>query len=285
MRDHATQVLAEGFAFPEGPRWHDGLLWFSDMHAGEVRTVDASGESRVRFEVDAGPSGLGWMPDGTLLVVSQEDHRVLRWDGRALTGHADLEGVAAGPCNDMVVDARGNAYVGNFGFDLYAGETPVPTCLALVTPKGDVSVAAADLLFPNGAVVTPDGTTLVVGETFAAQLTAFDIGPDGSLGNRRIWARLAPGDVPDGCCLDAAGAIWVASPTTGHVVRVEEGGHVTDRVTVSEERSAYACMLGGADGRTLFCCTSSEMLPSLTCEARSGAIETVAVDIPHAGLP
>lgn len=285
MREHSTRVLEEGLAFPEDPRWHDGLLWYSDMHMGEVRTVDAEGRGRVTVEVETGPSGLGWLPDGTLLVVSQEDRKVLRRDETGLTEHADLGRVATGLCNDMVVDARGNAYVGNFGFDLYAGDAPVPACLALVTPDGDVSVAVENLLFPNGAVITPDGATLVVGETFAGHLTAFDIDPDGSLANRRVWARLDGGSVPDGCCLDAAGAIWVASPTTGDVVRVEAGGSVTDRVVVSAGRKAYACMLGGADGRTLFCCTSSEMLPPLTIESRGGAIETATVEIPHAGLP
>jgi sugar lactone lactonase YvrE len=198
-----------------------------------------------------------------------------------LVEHADLSAVASFHCNDMVVDARGRAYVGNFGFDLHGGEQPVATTLALVDPDGSVRVAAEDLRFPNGTVITPDGRTLIVGESFGACLTAFDIAEDGSLSGRREWARMS-GAVPDGICLDAEGAIWAASPVGGGVLRLREGGEVTHRVEVEHE--AFACMLGGPERRTLFICTAANSDPDET-SVRSGRIERVEVEVPGAGLP
>lgn len=285
MERHSTEVLTSGLAFPEGPRWRDNLLWFSDMHGREVRTVDVRGRGSVVVKLQDRPSGLGWLPSDVLLVVSMDDRRVLAWDGVSLEEHADLSDVAPGRCNDMLVDSRGNAYVGNFGFDLFAGGEPKSTVLALVGTDGAVSIAAEDLLFPNGMVLFPDRSTLVVGETFGARLTAFDVDEGGRLSGRRVWAALEDGHVPDGICPDADGAVWVASPTTGVALRVLEGGEVTDIVEVSEGRAPYACMLGGPDGRTLFCCTSSTMFPEEAAAQRGGAIEAVEVPVPHDGLP
>jgi len=275
-------ALLDGLAFPEGPRWHDGRLWFSDMHQHRVVAIDTDGHAETIVEVPNRPSGLGWLPDGRLLVVSMTDRRVLRLERNSLIEHADLSSLATFHCNDMVVDAGGRAYVGNFGFDLDAGETPTPAALVLVTPEGSAKVAADDLMFPNGTVITPDGRTLIVGESFGARLTAFDIADDGSLSNRREWAR-TEGAVPDGICLDEEGAIWVASPISAEVLRVREGGQVTDRIKV--ETQAFACMLGGDDGRTLFICTAASSNPEECRASASGRIETLQVAIPRAGLP
>jgi sugar lactone lactonase YvrE len=275
-----VSVVLDGLAFPEGPRWHDGRLWFSDMHAHEVVALDVgTGERETIVEVPACPSGLGWLPDGTMLVVSMEDRRLLRFDG-SLHEHADLSGIATFHCNDMVVDWQGRAFVGNFGFDLHQRAEPTPATLARVDPDGSVHAVADDLQFPNGSVIYD--TTLVVGESWGGRLTAFDIGDDGSLSNRRVWAQLE-GAVPDGICLDADGAIWVASPLSNEVLRVREGGEVTDRVDVG--RGAFACMLGGDDRRTLLVCTAESSDPVESARLRTGRIEALRVDVPGAGLP
>ena len=275
------ETLIDGLRFPEGPRWRGGRLWFSDMHAEQVLAVDPDGKLESIARVPQHPSGLGWLPDGRLLVVSMHDRRLLRLDSEGLVEVADLSDVAPHHCNDMVVDARGRAYVGNFGFDPYAGQDPATTVLALVEPDGSVRVAADELRFPNGTVITPDGRTLIVGETWGGCLTAFDVAEDGSLSGRREWARMV-GAVPDGICLDADGAIWVASPVVGVVLRLREGGEVTQRIEVEHE--AFACMLGGPERRTLFICTAASSDPSRTHD-RTGRIERVEVDVPGAGLP
>lgn len=279
MREHTPTPLVEDLGFLEGPRWRDGKLWFSDFVSRTVHTVDLDGRMSDVLEVENVPSGLGWLPDGRLLVVSMEDRRLLRVEDGRLIEHADLSSYATFHCNDMVVDASGRAYVGNFGFNYEAGESPVGAKLMRVDPDGSTHVAAEDLLFPNGTVITPDGRTMIVGESFGARLTAFDVADDGSLSGRRVWAQLGDGRLPDGSCLDAEGAMWVASPTTKEVVRVREGGEITDRVS-TEEREAIACMLGGDDRRTLFVLAST-----LAREPGSGTISTVAVDVPGAGLP
>ena len=277
----SPQTLVEGLRFPEGPRWHAGRFWFSDMHARQVIATDLDGKTEVIAVLEQDPSGLGWLPDGRLLVVSMQDRRLLRLDPEGLTEVADLSPFADYHCNDMVVDARGRAYVGNFGFDLHAGATQTKANLVLVHPDGRAEIAAPDLSFPNGTVITQDGRTLIVGESFGACLTAFDVADDGTLSGRREWAHLERA-VPDGICLDAEGAIWVASPISGAVLRVREGGGVTDRIEVEHE--AFACMLGGPDRRTLFICTAAASDPRET-ETRTGRIETVRVEVPGAGLP
>jgi len=282
MRTATPRVLLDGLCFPEGPRWHEGKLWFSDMHAHQVMTVGLDGIAQTVVEVPKAPSGLGWLPDGRLLVVSMEDRRLLRLDRHGLSEVADLSRLATFHCNDMVVDGQGRAYVGNFGFDLNGGAHPVPAAIILVSPSGQARIAADDLMFPNGTVITPDGRTLIVGESFGPRLTAFDVGPDGSLSHRRVWATFERA-VPDGICLDAEGAIWIASPLSAEVLRVREGGAITHRVPVSTQ--AFACMLGGPQRRHLFICTAASSDPLLCREQRGGRIEVVEVEVPGAGLP
>lgn len=294
----APRVLLDGLRFPEGPRWRQepeglaqraegarsqplGRLWLSDMHAGVVLAVDLAGRVETIVAVPAEPSGLGWDPEGRLLVVSMQDRRLLRLEPTGLVEVADLTPFASFHCNDMVVDARGRAYVGNFGFDLHGKATPAPANLILVHPDGRTEVAARDLLFPNGTVITPDGRTLIVAESFGARLTAFDVAGDGRLSGRRVWAQLEKA-VPDGICLDAEDAVWVASPVSNEVLRVREGGAVTERIAF--DRSAIACMLGGPDRRTLFVCTAKALDPAET-GARQGRIEAIEVEVPGAGWP
>ena len=278
----APALLHTGLDFGEGPRWHDGALWFSDFYRHGVFTLVDGIETRVAT-VEGQPSGLGWMPDGTLLVVSMLDRRVLRMhaDG-SLSEHADLGSLAGWHCNDMVVARDGTAYVGNFGFDLESGATPEPAALIRVTPDGVASIAADDLLFPNGTVITPDGRTLIVGETFAGRYTAFTIAADGALTDRRTWAEM-PGLVPDGCALDAAGGIWFADPVNHQVARVVEGGEVTD--TISLHQGAFACALGGDDRRTLYILSAGGSTPDDAAGKASGEIHTVRVEHAGAGLP
>ena len=284
--DLTPTILLDGLKFPEGPRWHEGRLWFSDMHAHRVMTVEESGQTSIICEVPNRPSGLGFTPDGRLLVVSMTDRKLLCLNGNlGLKEVSDITSFADGDANDMVVDDQARSYIGNFGFDYSADEKFGAASLVMVRPDGVAQVVAEELLFPNGSVITPDGGTLVVAETYGRRLTAFDInGVDGTLSNRRIWAEIEPA-TPDGICLDAEGAIWVASPVTEEFIRVLEGGEVTDRIKLPPGKGAYACMLGGADGRTLFLCTS-EGSQQDRVEGRSrGWIETVRVDVPHAGLP
>jgi sugar lactone lactonase YvrE len=270
-----VDVLAEGLGFLEGPRWRDNKLWFSDFMSQTVNTVDTEGNVETICEVAEIPSGLGWLPDGTLLIVSMLGKKVVLQDG---TTYADLSAFATNECNDMVVAADGTAYVGQFGFDYRGGASPEPTDLMRVATDGSVSVAADDLMFPNGMVITPDNETLIVGETYGARMTAFDIAKDGTLSNRRVWAPV-PSGVPDGCCLDADGALWVASPVSNDVIHLREGGEATERISTGD-RNAIACMLGGDDRRTLFICASV-----MTEEPGRGAILTTRVDAPGAGIP
>jgi sugar lactone lactonase YvrE len=276
------EVLLDGLTFPEAPRWHHGKLWFSDFYSHRVLTVDLDGRADSVTEVPQRPSGLGWTPDGSLLIVSMLDRRLLRFDGQLQHVVADLSKLATGPCNDMVVDQMGRAYVGNFGYDRHGGEPQRTTCIIRVDLDGHIVRAADDLLFPNGTVITPDGRMLVVGETFANRLTAFDVGFDGSLANRREFAHI-DGFFPDGICLDAEGAIWAADPWGKRIVRVFEGGRIA-RTIPTGERGAYACMLGGDDRRTLFVCTNTGSGPAVA-PRKDGRIETIRVEVPGAGLP
>ncbi len=278
-----TTVLLDGLCFGEGPRWHDGRLWLSDMHDHKVIAVDETGVAESIVEVSAWPSGLGWMPDGSLLIVAMRERKLLRWVDGELEEHADLSALASFHCNDMVVDAHGRAYVGHFGFDLHNQADFKAAELIAVEPDGSARIAARDMAFPNGAVIAPDGKTLIVGETFARRLTAFDIDSEGDLSNRRVWAQLSQGVVPDGICLDEGMGIWVASPTSNEVLRALEGGEITDRISL--DQGAFACMLGGADRRRLFVLTAADSDPE-TCRAkRSARIEYVDVEIPGGGLP
>nr|WP_245707864.1 SMP-30/gluconolactonase/LRE family protein [Pseudonocardia oroxyli] len=285
-------------SFTECPRWHEGRIWFSDFYTNRVLSAAADGSDlRTELDVPNQPGGLGWLPDGRLLVVSARDHTLLRreLDGRVVV-HANLKDHVGGNLNDMVVDSAGRAYVGNFGFDLGAGADPAPTALIRVDPDGTVSEAAEGLHFPNGSVVTDDNV-LVVGETFANRVTAFDIDDSGQLQNRRVWAQF--GDVPtgpdfgtvlsqvkvapDGCCLDAEGALWIADALSGKVIRVKEGGTVVDEIQV--DSGVFACMLGGDDGRTLFLCAAPDFDPAARAATHESRVLTVRVDVPHGGRP
>lgn len=286
-----TTILVEGLYFGEGPRWHDGRLWFSDFYAHAIQSVDESGALRTELELDDQPSGLGWLPDGRLLVVAMKERAVKRLDAGALVVHADISHLTVHLCNDMVVDAHGTAWVGNFGFDLDAEleargvevfiEHQV-TNLVRVDSDGSVHLAARDMHFPNGSVVTPDGKTLIVAETFASCLTAFTIAADKSLTDRRIWASL-PGVAPDGICLDENQQVWVANALDCEVLLVAEGGEVVNRIATSQ--NCYACMLGGADGKTLFAVTALSSSGDASSREKTGRIETVRVAAASAGWP
>lgn len=277
------ELVIDGIDFGEGPRWHLGRLWFSDFYQGTISSVGHDRTRRIEVEYDGRPSGLGWLPDGRLLFVSMLDRRVMRreFDG-TIVEHADLDGIATGHCNDMVVGPYGNAYVGNFGFDFEGGESLAPATLAIVWADGTVTAAADDLLFPNGSVITDDGSTLIVGESMGARYTAFTITHDRGLTDRRVWAEV-PGTAPDGCTIDADGAIWFADALGSQVVRVEEGGTVTDRLPTPQP--VYACMLGGRDGRTLFALTSPGSHPDESAGLGLGEILMTQVEHPRVGLP
>ena len=281
-------VLVDGMTFTEGPRWREGKLYFSDFFTHRVLAVDTEGNLETVVEIPHQPSGLGWMPDGTMLIVSMNYQKLLSFANNKINEVADLSAMATHFCNDMVVDRQGNAYVGNFGFDLHAGEPIKPTNIILVKPGEEPLVVAENIFFPNGSVITPDDKTLIVGETFSSCLTAFDINIDKTLSNRRLWADLRSikedyTPVPDGICLDEEGAIWVASPTTNDVIRVKEGGELLERIEVG--RGAYACMLGGKEGKTLFISTANDSTEEACLKDRSGRNETIEVSIPRAGLP
>ncbi|MFO0691654.1 MAG: SMP-30/gluconolactonase/LRE family protein [Myxococcota bacterium] len=281
----ARTLVADDVVFGEGPRWHDGAFWFSDIGAGVVRRVAKSGALETVVEVPGRPSGLGWLPDGRLLVVSMHERRLLRLDPGGLVLHADLGPWCGGDANDMVVDAQGRAYVGNIGFDLERQPIePRPTVLVRVDPDGRARAVASDLMAPNGMAITPDGGTLIVGESGAGCLTAFDVDAKGELSNRRVHAKLEPGGAPDGLCLDAEGAVWVASPTTRAFLRIRAGGEITDRIPTGD-RHAIACMLGGPDRRSLHLVTAPTMSIRSSIPLRAGRIERVQVAVAGAGRP
>jgi sugar lactone lactonase YvrE len=275
------QILMTGLSFPESPRWHDGRLWVADW-GREVLAVDLDGKSEVITRLESFPMCIDHLPDGRLLIVSSGDRLLLRMepDGSTVT-HADLGALAEHPWNDIVVDGRGNAYVNNIGFEFPGGEF-APGIVALVTPDGSARQVANGLAFPNGMVVTPDNSTLIVAESYGNKLTAFDIGADGSLGNRRTWADLD--GYPDGICLDADGAVWFGDVPNQRCVRVREGGEVLQ--TIDLDRGCFACMLGGSDGRTLFLIAnqwsdSSNMGGGLP----AGQVLTARAPTPRAGWP
>lgn len=264
-------TLVGALAFPEGPRWREGRLWFTDQHAHAIYALSPEGVLEQIAPTEDLPGGLGWLPDGTLLVVYMTQRRVMRLaDDGTLKQYADLSSVADFHCNDMLVDRQGRAYVGNFGYDLHGGAPPSATALARVDPDGWIGVAADELVFPNGCALMPDGKTLLVAETFAHRITAFDVGTDGGLSGRRLWAGLGE-HTPDGICLDGDGALWVASPGTASLLRIDQGGAVRSRCQT--RGTPYACALGGGDRRTLFVCTSETDDPETAARRRTGRIE------------
>jgi sugar lactone lactonase YvrE len=272
-------LLTDG-AFFESPRWHDGRWWVSDFFRRHVLAVDDDGRVEEIVRLDAMPSGLGWLPDGSLLVVSMQDRRVLRELDGELEVHADLSELCDGHANDMVVAADGRAYVGNFGFDLSRAE-PRATALVRVDPDGTAARAAEELLFPNGCVLSDDGHTLIVAETWAARLTEFEVDGDGMLSNRRTFA-VVPRTAPDGCTLDAESCIWFADARSNRCLRVARGGEVRDTVAVPDGLRCFACMLGGEDGRTLVLCAASSYDED---KPRDAVLFTTRVAVPHAGRP
>jgi sugar lactone lactonase YvrE len=291
-------TIVTGMSYLEGPRWHDQRIWFSDFYTRRVYSAAEDGSDiRTEAEVAQQPSGLGWLPDGRLLIVSMRDGRLLRreTDG-TLICHADLSGHINGHLNDMVVDLHGRAFVGEFGFDLMGGADLKPGGLLRVDPDGMITKAVQDMWFPNGSVIAEDGT-LLVDETFGNRVTAFDITEDGTLLNRRTWAKFGelPSDsklekmltqvvvAPDGCCLDADGALWIADGLGGRVIRVRRGGEITEEIQTGT--GAFACTLGGADGRTLFICTAPDFQEEARKNAREASLVTARVDTPRAGLP
>jgi sugar lactone lactonase YvrE len=275
-------ILMNGLAFPESPRWHDDRLFFSDWGAHEVIAVDLEGKSEVIARVPSFPMCIDRLPDGRLLIVSANDGLLLRREpDNSLVTHADLSGLAHHAWNDIVVDGRGNAYV-NIGFDFPGGEFGLGI-LALATPGGAVRQVADGVAFPNGMVVTPDNSTLVLAESYGNRLTAFDIAADGSLSNRRLWADLQDG-APDGICLDAEGAIWYGDVPNKRCVRVREGGEMLQ--TIDLDRGCFACALGGAGRKTLFLTANDWRGPAdMTDGERMGQVLTAEAPAPGAGWP
>jgi sugar lactone lactonase YvrE len=286
-----TEILVEGLFFGEGPRWHEGRLWFSDFYDHAVKSTDLAGEVRTELTLDDQPSGLGWLPDGRLLLVSMRQHKLRRLDDQGLVDHADISDLTAHLCNDMVVDASGRAWVGNFGFNLDKElrergadvlNDPPTTNLVRVDADASVHLAASGMRFPNGTVITADEKTLIVAETIASCLTAFTINEDSSLSDRRIWAQLE-GVAPDGICLDENQQVWVANALGPELLLVAEGGDVIQRVETSQ--NCYACMLGGEDGKTLFAVTAAFSDAEQASASRTGKIECVQVNAARAGWP
>lgn len=301
--DNAQSIttLATGLTFTEGPRWHQDRWWFSDFYSHCIYSMKADGSDlRKELDVPSQPSGLGWLPDGCLIFVSMLDRKVMRREKNgSVVVHADLSPFATGPVNDMVVDAQGRAYVGNFGFDLMNDAPFAAAKLVLITPEGEASAVADNLRFPNGSIITPDGKTLLVGESFGNRTSAFDINPDGTLGPRRDWATYgevpsgtlvsamkSSGQVkfvPDGCCLDADGHMWVADAGGERVCLVAEGGKILETIQVGT--GVFACMLGGPDGRDLLMCCAPDSSSHKRSVAAEAELKVTRVQVPHAGYP
>jgi sugar lactone lactonase YvrE len=284
--DHVSELrpLLTGLKFPESPRWHSGRLWLADWGAQEVIAVDLQGTSEVVGHVASFPFSIDWLPDGRMLAVSAAQCCLLRAEtnGEWVT-HSDLSSLSQRPWNEIVVDGRGSAYLNNIGFNFPGGEF-APGIVALVTAGGSVLQVADDVAFPNGMAVTPDNTTLIVAESYANRLTAFDIGPDGTLSNKRTWADVGD-DHPDGICMDVEGAVWCADVGNKHCVRVAEGGEVLQ--TVEHDRACFACMLGGPDRRTLFVVANEWGGPSSVGQPADahGQLLAVSVSTVGAGWP
>ena len=267
--------LANGFCFGEGPRWFEGLLWWSDMLGEAVHTVNMAGDVTTLALTGHAPSGLGFRPDGSLLIASTERRALLSYDGETVEALADLSHTVPASIGDMVVDDCGRAYVGSQAFQ--------GGVIARVDPDGTITVVAEDLDFPNGMVITPDGATLIVAESVARRLTAFTVGSDGALSDRRVFAEGLDGP-PDGITLDAAGGVWAAMTLAHQFERIELGGNVTDRIDIGD-RTAIACTLGGPQRRTLFLLSSTDAYPQRLVGTKLSRVDTVTVDIPGAGLP
>jgi sugar lactone lactonase YvrE len=286
------RTILDGLWFAEGPRWHNGRLWFSDMHGHRVMSCDVNGEARTEAELlDDEPSGLGWLPDGRLLVVAMESQQLRRQEPNgALVLHADLSSVARGSLNDMIVSSDGTAYVGDMGTRLHEGGERKPGQTIAVRPDGTLFVAADELESPNGHVLTPDECTLLIAESAAARVTAFTRAHSGELTQRRVYAELQPLDdgpsfaPPDGICLDAEGAVWVADPIGRRVFRVLPGGETSENYKLTEQ-IPVACVLGGDDRRTLFVCAAADWKREEVRKAPTGVILAIDVSISGVGRP
>ncbi len=279
---YSTYVAVSSLVFPESPRWHQDRFWFTDQFAGRVMTLTLDGLLETLATLPDHAGGLGWLPDGTTLVVGMTERRLHRLGPMGPEPYANLGALAGFHCNDLLVDPRGGAYVGNFGFDILGGAPTVSTKLIRVDPDGRARSVGGPLVFPNGMALTPDGATLIVAETFARRLSSFHVSPDGDLSDHRTWADLGT-TTPDGICLDAEGALWVASPSTRQLLRVREGGEVLDQVETLG--APYACMLGGPDRHILYACTAETHDPAEALRNPSGRIEVVNVAVPGVGLP
>jgi sugar lactone lactonase YvrE len=279
-----TELLLDGLAYVESPRWHDDRLWFSHWGTEEIVAVDLDGKSEV---VGRGPAGMGWatewLPDGRMLLTGPELLR--REPGGTMVRHADLSSISSLGCSEIVVHGNGNVYVNSINFDFMGGALPSEATgiAALVTPDGSARLVAEGIAFPNGMAITPDGSTLIMSESFTSRLLAFDIEADGGLANRRVWAE---GIGPDGICLDAEGCVWTHDPQTRSAARVREGGEIVERIPV--EKELFATMLGGPDGRTLFLMLAEwagvENVDAKIAR-RTGEVRIAHVDVPHAGRP
>lgn len=283
--DKPLQLLADHCLFTEDPRWHDGRLYFSDTIAGRVCAVDDAGQLDVIATLDDHCSGLGFMPNGDLLIVSAGKRQLLRLGSQGLTVHADLSALAAQGINDMAVDREGRAYVGELCFDPSQPLQPVPGKLFLVQPDGGVEIGADAMLMSNGTVIAPDGATLIVAETMGCRITAFNIDAQGRLRDRRVFAQLPAGYFPDGIALDADGGVWAACPYEHGVIRVLEGGEITHALALEKGRAAYACALGGEGRRSLYLCTAETHDHNRLKELRNSRIEKLAVDFTGVGIP
>lgn len=294
IRAMATRTLASGFSFLESPRWHSGRLYASDFYTGRVLAFDADGGYELVCQLTGQPSGLGFLPDGSLLIVSMIERCVMRWQGNKLERYADVSRYASFDANDMLVDGLGQAYVGNFGWNLVEDPTIRTATLARIDASGSVTPAAEGLVFPNGMVLADGGRTLLVAETFAARITAFDRCADGSLSNRRVWASFAPQafqtasaavesgcPLPDGIAIDAEGAVWVADAGGRAVFRVAQGGRILDKVETGD-LTPYAVALGGEDNRTLFICAAPPLFTADPSVEHRSSLMSCTVDVPAA---
>jgi sugar lactone lactonase YvrE len=286
---HQVKTLANaatGLKFTESPRWHKDKLWFIDIHDKRIKTVDLTGSVTTVLELPFLPNAFGLTSAGSVVVGDAFHRQIYRWDGAALQSVADISGLTKFCLSDGIVDAQGRLYVGDIGYNFVdPSAKPVETCvIVLVGPDGRASVVADKLFFPNGMVITPDGRTLIVGETLGHRLTAFDVQKNGSLSNRRVWAQLPASVSPDGICLDAEGGVWCANPEgEDSVVRVRKGGEITDRIRV--DTHAYAVMLGGPERRHLFISTSGSHDPAEIQRKPSASFQVVEVEVRGAGTP
>jgi sugar lactone lactonase YvrE len=271
---YPIETIASGLCFTESPRWHQNSLWFSDFYSETVYRLDQQNQLHTELILPGRPSGLGWDKQGNLLVVNMLERALYRYDGNSAIKVADISALAGGNCNDMIVSKDGHAYIGNFGSEVTSADfQPAPAILARVAPDGSVHIAAEDLLFANGMAIIDDGKTLIVAESKAYCLTAFDIAADGSLSNRRVWAECGNYE-PDGICADGKGGIWVTTMQPC-VIRLEEGGHVSHNIAT--EQRTMACEIGGENDEYLYLCTTAHMNPQQCMDNKSSRIERIDI--------